>query len=211
MAGAARTNASKWHSVEGGNRPSEVHAREHEGPVVNAYPATPGRRQVHRAASPLQGGSNVPRPISLVPAVRGRQRDKLRGGATFQSAVAANLPAMSDEGQAPPEREWSQGDVLLLDHLERRRAGYGDGMWQAPALTIAGQAFLLQVITNSDVDCVARLAVLLAGLVALLSAVLSLFRVRKREKEYSERITAMFAAKGVRSPTPPQRARWPVV
>lgn len=111
----------------------------------------------------------------------------------------------------PSEREWSQGDVLLLDHLERRRAGYGDGMWQAPALTIAGQAFLLQVITNSEVGCAARAFVLFAGLVALTAAVLSLVRVLKREVEYSERITALFAANGGGDPTPPQHAKVPVL
>ena len=84
-------------------------------------------------------------------------------------------------------------------------------MWQAPALTIAGQAFLLQVITNAEVGCAARAAVLVAGLVALTAAIKSLRQVLKREREYSERIKKLFRAKGSEVPTPPQEASRPVL
>jgi hypothetical protein len=101
--------------------------------------------------------------------------------------------------------------MLLLDHVERRRASHGEAMWQAPALTIAGQAFLLQVITNSKVDGVARLAVLLAGLAAISAAVASLVQLRKREVDYSERIGALFAEKQSGDPRPTEFARPPVL
>jgi hypothetical protein len=113
------------------------------------------------------------------------------------------------EGEAP--ERWSQGDMLLLDHLERRRASYGEAMWQAPALTVAGQAFLLQVLTNSKVNCWAQLAVLIAGLAAIAAAVASLLQLRRREVQYSERIGRLFAAMGSRDPRPTPFARWPVL
>jgi hypothetical protein len=61
-------------------------------------------------------------------------------------------------------------------------------MWQAPALTIAAQAFLLQVLTNRSIDGGARALILAAGAIAGIAAVLSLLRLREREVRYSDAI-----------------------
>jgi hypothetical protein len=59
---------------------------------------------------------------------------------------------------AVPDGVWTQQerDAVLLDQLERRRHAHDQAQWQAPALTIAGQAFLLQVLADEGLDCVAR-------------------------------------------------------
>jgi hypothetical protein len=80
--------------------------------------------------------------------------------------------------------------LALLDHLERRRAGHDAAMWQAPGLTIAAQAFLLQVLANHDTPLDARRWVLRAGVVMLIAAALALFLNRDREVRYSKAIQA---------------------
>jgi hypothetical protein len=84
-------------------------------------------------------------------------------------------------------------------------------MWQAPALTIAGQAFLLRVLADEGLEWWARAVVLLAGILATLAATLALRHLRKREVEYSRRITALSARVGVDDPRPPVPARFPVI
>src|SRR5829696_1959724 len=46
-----------------------------------------------------------------------------------------------------PSFNWSERNAIL-DHLDRRRIGVEQAMWQAPALTVAAQAFLLRVLTD---------------------------------------------------------------
>jgi hypothetical protein len=57
-----------------------------------------------------------------------------------------------------PDAAWTQRerDTALLDHLERRRNAHDQAMWQAPALTIAGQAFLLRVNADEGLEWWAR-------------------------------------------------------
>jgi hypothetical protein len=74
----------------------------------------------------------------------------------------------------------------LLDHLERRRSGLEQAQWQAPALTVAAQAFLLPVLTNQSISGAARAVILAAGFAAVIAAVMSLWRLRSREVMFSE-------------------------
>jgi hypothetical protein len=69
--------------------------------------------------------------------------------------------------------------------LEGRRLAYEQAQWQAPTLTIAAQAFLLSVLSDSDVSAVARTFILVAGAWACLAAALALVRLRAREVQYS--------------------------
>jgi hypothetical protein len=55
-------------------------------------------------------------------------------------------------------------------------------------LTIAAQAFLLQVITNRSIDATARAVILAAGVVASFAALIALLRLRQREVYYSDAI-----------------------
>jgi hypothetical protein len=54
-------------------------------------------------------------------------------------------------------------------------------------------------------------AVLVAGLLATLAAGLSLRWMRKREREYSRRITVLAARIGMEDPRPPKPKRLPVI
>lgn len=69
------------------------------------------------------------------------------------------------------------------------RAAIEQAQWQAPTLTIAAQAFLLSVLTDSDVSTTARLFILGAGVLACVAAVLALVRLRAREVQYSEAVS----------------------
>jgi hypothetical protein len=84
-------------------------------------------------------------------------------------------------------------------------------MWRDPALTIAGQAFLLRVLADEGLDWWARAVVLAAGVLATVAAILSLRQLRKREVEYSGRITALSARVGFEDPAPPVVAKFPVL
>jgi hypothetical protein len=118
-------------------------------------------------------------------------------------------------GYAPavPDAGWTRQarDVALLEQLERRRYAYDQSQWQAPVLTIAAQAFLLQVLADEGLECVARGFVLAAGLLATWAAGLSLRWMRKREREYSERIEALAARIGMEDPRPRKPKRLPVI
>jgi len=69
-----------------------------------------------------------------------------------------------------------EGSETLLDHRERRRGGLEQAQWNAPALTIAAQAFLLPVLTNQNISSAARAVILAAGIAAVLAALASLWR-----------------------------------
>jgi len=75
-------------------------------------------------------------------------------------------------------------------------------MWQAPGLTIAAQAFLLVVLTDPDLPCVIRAAVLFAGLAAVVAATAALLRLRVRELQFSEAFARHSASIGVRDVRP---------
>lgn len=75
-------------------------------------------------------------------------------------------------------------------------------MWQAPTLTIAAQAFLLFVLTNSSINACARASVLAAGITAGLAALLSLLRLREREIRYSDAIAYSLNELGISDPRP---------
>jgi hypothetical protein len=113
-----------------------------------------------------------------------------------------------------PDAGWTQQarDATLLDHLERRRTAHDQAMWQAPALTIAGQAFLLRVLADEGLEWWARAMVLLAGILATLAAAIAIPHLSNREKEYSRRITALSQRVGFDDPRPPvPRRRFPVI
>ena len=73
-------------------------------------------------------------------------------------------------------------------------------MWNAPALTVAAQAFLLIVLTDASVDALARVAILVAGLVATMASGFSLLRLRAREVQYSEVVAYYFIEQGLPDP-----------
>lgn len=114
---------------------------------------------------------------------------------------------------AVPDAVWTQQEreAALLDQLERRRYAHEQGQWQPPALTIAGQAFLLGVLADEGLEWWARAVVLVAGLLATLASVLLLLRLRTREVEYSKRIEVLAARIGIDDPRPPAPARFPVI
>jgi hypothetical protein len=130
-------------------------------------------------------------------------------------APPGELVATSERATLPPvpDTVWTQQarDAALLDQLERRRYAHDQAQWQAPALTIAGQAFLLRVLADEGLEWWARAVVLAAGFLATLAAALSLRWLRRREVEYSRRITALSARVGFEDPRPPVPKRFPVI
>jgi hypothetical protein len=92
--------------------------------------------------------------------------------------------------------------ATFLTLLESRRSSADQGMWQAPTLTIAAQAFLLTVLTDSTVSGTARLWILVAGIAACVAAILSLVRLRFRETQFSEAIAAACDKAGLPDPRP---------
>lgn len=77
---------------------------------------------------------------------------------------------------------------ITLEQLERRREDSARAMWLAPGLTMAGQAFLLQILSENSLNNEARFAVLLAGIAATVAALWSLLRAHAREVQFSEEI-----------------------
>jgi hypothetical protein len=102
------------------------------------------------------------------------------------------------------------GRQVVLDLLERRRASLDQGLWQAPALTFTAQAFLLQVLTNDDVNWGARLSILIAGLVATVAAVFSLIRGRAREVLYADALASYLSGAGLPGTRPGELPRKPL-
>jgi hypothetical protein len=95
-----------------------------------------------------------------------------------------------------------QRQATFLDHLERRRSSLDAFMWQAPALTIAGQAFLLRVLTDKTVNHVTLKWVLYAGVAASIAAILALLRLRSREVLYSGALAHYGDRYGMPDPRP---------
>jgi hypothetical protein len=81
----------------------------------------------------------------------------------------------------------------IVEMLEGRRTALAAEMWQPPALTLAGQAFLLQVLANTDLDWWAALPIMLAGVVASVTVWVSLAQQRDREVTHGEEIANRMA------------------
>jgi hypothetical protein len=92
------------------------------------------------------------------------------------------LPAVG--GLSPHERE------RIVDLLERRRVAIADSMWHAPALVVAGQAFLLQVLTRSNLDVPVAALIMAAGILASATVGLSLLQQWDRERLHSRGVKA---------------------
>ena len=112
-----------------------------------------------------------------------------------QPRAAVAWPAVT------PTRE---DQLLRIEHLERRRASIDQSMWQAPTLTIAAQAFLLTVLASPNLETCARVAVLLAGVVAVGGAVRSLLRQRWLEVHFSNEIARRMKELQIDDVNPPE-------
>jgi hypothetical protein len=106
-------------------------------------------------------------------------------------------------------------EAVYVDHLERRRSDFDRSMWQAPALTIAAQAFLLRVLTDRSIGGGARAVILGAGVLASVAAIASLLRLRAREVRYSEHIARSLGRQEgdpwLRKPEPKLKERPPLL
>jgi hypothetical protein len=99
--------------------------------------------------------------------------------------------------------DYGEDPMRTLDLLENRRVAADQSMWQAPALTIAGQAFLLSVLTDETVgSTLVRTFVFAAGAAAAFAALAALFRLRAREVLYSEAIGKYCDHLGIADPRP---------
>lgn len=94
---------------------------------------------------------------------------------------------MSPDRHRPAEER----ALTTLGQLEQRRGENDRAMWLAPVITMAAQAFLLQILSDQSIPRGARLAVLVAGAVATLAACWTVLRGHAREVLYSETIHAL--------------------
>jgi hypothetical protein len=79
---------------------------------------------------------------------------------------------------------------ITHEQLERRRDDSAQAMWLAPVLTMAAQAFLLQVLSRNTLGQCARLGVLVAGVLATIAALWTLLRSHSREVLFSQTIAS---------------------
>jgi hypothetical protein len=77
---------------------------------------------------------------------------------------------------------------FTIEQLESRREDSSRAHWLAPVLTMAAQAFLLQILSRGSLCQAARASVLAAGLLSTVAALWTLLRARSREVLYSEAI-----------------------
>jgi hypothetical protein len=100
-----------------------------------------------------------------------------------------------------PRDSW-EARTASLTLMEGRRHATDQAMWHAPAILVAGQAFLLTVLSDAELDWWARLVVLVAGALASLAAAASLLRLRSREVRYSTAISDMCRKWSIPDPRP---------
>jgi hypothetical protein len=67
--------------------------------------------------------------------------------------MAPDVPGKAPTSDEP--QEWA-ARTAVLSLLDRQRAISDAAMWQAPTITIAAQAFLLQILANQEIDWWAR-------------------------------------------------------
>jgi hypothetical protein len=96
---------------------------------------------------------------------------------------------------------------ITIEQLELRREDSSRALWLAPVLTMAAQAFLLQVLSQGSICQGARAAVLVAGLLSTLAALWSLLRARSREVLFSEATASYSDNTTIRSAPSPMGRR----
>ena len=88
-------------------------------------------------------------------------------------------PSVPPENDDPIRQEIrSDNAAWVLQVVEARRRDFGQVMWQVPALSIAGQAFLFSVALNQDTPAWGKVTVLVPGFLAAIAALLLLLRQR---------------------------------
>jgi len=87
-----------------------------------------------------------------------------------------------------------------LQLLEQRRLAFDAMMWEVPALTVAGQAFLLQVVTSDTVGWTVALPVAIAGVIASAATGLSLWQQGAAERLHSEEVAELAEEVGIGDP-----------
>lgn len=122
--------------------------------------------------------------------------------------LPVELGGMDERSRADGRTDQDRA-ATFLSLLESRRSSADQGMWQAPTLTIAAQAFLLAVLTDKTVSDTARLTILVAGIAACVAAILSLVRLRAREILFSEAIADACDKAGLPDPRPFALSRRP--
>jgi hypothetical protein len=105
--------------------------------------------------------------------------------------------------------DWAK-KVALIEHLDRRRVALDQVLWQAPAIIVAAQAFLLPVLARQDIGIPARALILSAGVWASLTAIVGLRRGRSQELFFNEEIRGLLRRAGVDVPLWPKFHRVPM-
>ena len=84
-----------------------------------------------------------------------------------------------------------------LEFLERRRLEIDATLWQIPGLTVAGQAFLLQVLVSDNTSHMTDWLAAAAGIFATAATGLALGHQVAREHRHSDAVTKLAEAEGL--------------
>jgi hypothetical protein len=94
--------------------------------------------------------------------------------------------------------DWAK-KAAVIERLDRRRAALDQVLWQALAIIVAAQAFLLPVLAREGLAITSRAFILVAGVAASLTAIVGLRRGRRQELFFNEEIRGLFGHEGVTS------------
>ena len=84
-----------------------------------------------------------------------------------------------------------------LELLERRRLQTDATLWQIPGLTVAGQAFLLQVLVDDATSGTTAVAAAVAGILATLATGLALWHQVASERLLNREVAALADDEGL--------------
>jgi hypothetical protein len=84
-----------------------------------------------------------------------------------------------------------------LELLERRRLEIDATLWQIPGLTVAGQAFLLQVLVSKETSHETAKLAAAAGILATVATGLALGHQVARERRHNRAVTALADGEGL--------------
>jgi hypothetical protein len=84
--------------------------------------------------------------------------------------------------------------------MDRRRVALDQILWQAPAIIVAAQAFLLPVLAREGIAISARALILVAGVAASVTGIVGVKRQRVQELFLNKQIWELFRAEGLEVP-----------
>lgn len=118
----------------------------------------------------------------------------MAGSVAQPYGVAQVAPALVTKSAPVAEETDPRGRLELL---ERRRLQTDATLWQIPGLSVAGQAFLLQVLVNDTTSAMTAVLAAAAGMLATLATGLALWHQVASERLLNCEVAALAADEGL--------------